>query len=56
MAPAPAWMNADGGRTPGHTSGSKTPAWGADGSRSTYDRGNVGTPKKLPPYNGHLQI
>lgn len=37
-------MSADGGRTPAHMGGSKTPAWGADGNRSTYDRGNVGTP------------
>lgn len=35
-------MSADGGRTPAHIVGSKTPAWGMDGSRSSYDRGNVG--------------
>ena len=35
-------MSADGGRTPAHMVGSKTPAWGMDGSRSSYDRGNVG--------------
>ncbi|KAI5808801.1 hypothetical protein DFH27DRAFT_598406 [Peziza echinospora] len=40
----PAWMNSEGGRTPAHMGGSKTPAWGMDGSRTSY--GN-----KTPAWN-----
>lgn len=50
---APAWMNADGGRTPAHMGGNKTPAWGMDGSRSTYDRGNVCTPNAYNSWQSH---
>lgn len=33
----PAWMaGGDGGRTPAYTAGGKTPAWGMDGSRTSY--------------------
>lgn len=51
----PAWMaGGDGGRTPAYAAGGKTPAWGMDGSRTSYagNRTPAWNPSSRTPYIG----
>lgn len=58
----PAWMaSGDGGRTPAYAAGGKTPAWGMDGSRTSYAGNRTpayvpSPPLPLPPLLTHLQL